>query len=169
MAALDAVHDRIAFDCGSAALNCYFQQQVTQDIRRKVTACFVALTREQHVAGYYTLASPSVPLVDLPTDIGKKPPPLPFRAGRTHGTPGGCPRVQGTRTGRRPARRCAGTRRRSEVAACALVVDAKDESAADFCQHHGFIALPCAPMTLFLPFSALPGLHAVDSGIRPRL
>jgi ribosomal protein S18 acetylase RimI-like enzyme len=42
---------------------------------------------------------------------------------------------------------------RSEIAAFALVVDAKDEAAAAFYSHHGFIALPDTPLTLFLPLA----------------
>ena len=44
---------------------------------------------------------------------------------------------------------------RSEIAAYALVVDAKDKSAAAFYRHRGFIDLANAPLTLFLPLSAL--------------
>jgi ribosomal protein S18 acetylase RimI-like enzyme len=40
---------------------------------------------------------------------------------------------------------------RSAMAAFALVVDAKDEAAAAFYQHHGFMPLPDSPLTLFLP------------------
>lgn len=36
----------------------------------------------------------------------------------------------------------------SEIAACALTVDAKDEQAAAFYRHHSFIALPNAPLML---------------------
>ena len=39
----------------------------------------------------------------------------------------------------------------AEIAAYALVVDAKDEAAAGFYAHHGFIALPEQPLFLFLP------------------
>lgn len=42
---------------------------------------------------------------------------------------------------------------RAEIAAHALIVDAKDEAAAAFYQHHGFIALPDSPLTLFLPLA----------------
>ena len=42
---------------------------------------------------------------------------------------------------------------RSDIAAYALVVDAKDESAAAFYRHHGLIALPDRPMTLFVPLA----------------
>lgn len=38
---------------------------------------------------------------------------------------------------------------RAEIAAFALVVDAKDEMAVRFYRHHGFIVLPGSPLTLF--------------------
>ena len=44
---------------------------------------------------------------------------------------------------------------RSEIAAYALMVDAKDETEAAFYQHHGFIALPDSPHTLFLPLATV--------------
>ena len=43
----------------------------------------------------------------------------------------------------------------AEIAAYALVVDAKDESAASFYRHHGFIALPVSTRTLFLPLATV--------------
>ena len=42
---------------------------------------------------------------------------------------------------------------RSEIAAHALMVEAKDETAAAFYRHHGFIAPPDSPLTLFLPLA----------------
>lgn len=45
---------------------------------------------------------------------------------------------------------------RSEIAAYALMVDAKDETAAAFYRHHGFIALPDSPLTLFLSLASVP-------------
>jgi GNAT superfamily N-acetyltransferase len=45
---------------------------------------------------------------------------------------------------------------RSEIAAYAVLVDAKNPTAVDFYRHHGFIALPDSPQTLFLPLAALP-------------
>lgn len=75
---LDAAHNRATFSSGSGPLDRYFQQQVTQDVRRKVTACFVALAIEQRIAGYYTLAAASMLLNDLPSSIGKKLPRYPL-------------------------------------------------------------------------------------------
>jgi len=43
----------------------------------------------------------------------------------------------------------------SSMAVYALLVDAKDESAARFYLHHGFIPCVGAPHTLFLPISTL--------------
>jgi len=40
---------------------------------------------------------------------------------------------------------------RSEVAVCALVVDAKDEPAKRFYLHHGFVAFGDNPRALILP------------------
>lgn len=49
----------------------------------------------------------------------------------------------------------------SEIAAFALIVDAKDAHAARFYLHHGFIALPDAPLTLFL---ALATVQIIKNG-----
>lgn len=151
--ALDAAHERASFSSDSEPLNRYFQQQVTQDIRRRVAACFVAVTHEQRVAGYYTLAATSLLLAELPASVGKKLPRYPS--------------VPAVRVGRLAVdqafqRRGLGgalladafTRSiRSEIAAFALVVDAKHELAARFYLHHGFVALPNNPLSLFLPLA----------------
>lgn len=51
---------------------------------------------------------------------------------------------------------------RSEVAAYALMVDAKDASAAAFYQHHGFIALPDSPLTPFQPLATALSARKAD-------
>jgi len=47
---------------------------------------------------------------------------------------------------------------RSEIAAHAMLVDAKDEAAADFYRHHGFKSLPNQALTLYLPLACVPDL-----------
>lgn len=151
--ALAADHDRRPFDSGCVALDRYFQRQVTQDIRRRVTACFVALTQERRIAGYYTLASASLRLSELPAETAKKLPRYPsipaVRLGRLavhrafHGQGLGGALLADA------LKRAA----RAEIAAFALIVETKDEQAAAFYQHHGLIALPDSPHTLFLPLS----------------
>lgn len=145
--------DRNTFNCGTEALDCYFRDQLSQDIRRRVTACFIALSNDDRVAGYYTLASSSVFLGDLPENIKKKLPRYPsvpvVRMGRLaidqafkgQGLGGALLADALTRV------------IRSEIAAYALVVDAKDNTAADFYRHHGFMITARDDLTLFLPLA----------------
>jgi predicted GNAT family N-acyltransferase len=44
---------------------------------------------------------------------------------------------------------------KADIAAFALVVDAKDEHASQFYKHHGFVALGDAPLCLFLPLASV--------------
>jgi hypothetical protein len=74
---LDVGHDRVLFNSSSEPLDRYFREQVTQDVRRRVAACFVALSEERRIAGFYTLASASLLLADLPVSLGKKLPRYP--------------------------------------------------------------------------------------------
>jgi ribosomal protein S18 acetylase RimI-like enzyme len=152
---LDAAHDRAAFNSDSEPLNRYLREQATQDIRRRVAACFVALAEGQRIAGYYTLASASLLLTDLPTGIGKKLPRYPtlptVRMGRLAVDQAFKAQGLGGALLADALNRAA----RSEIAAFALIVDAKDETAAAFYRHHGFIALPDSPLTLFLPLAPI--------------
>ena len=71
-------HARDAFACGVEALDSYFARQASQDVRRRVSTCFVALDASSgKVAGYYTLAAGGVPLTDLPEALSKRLPRYP--------------------------------------------------------------------------------------------
>jgi ribosomal protein S18 acetylase RimI-like enzyme len=150
-----AAHDRSSFTSASEPLDRYLREQVTQDIRRRVAACFVAVTDEQCVAGYYTLAAASLLLTDLPPSTAKKLPRYPtvpaVRVGRLAVDLAHKGQGLGGALLADALHRSAG----SEIAAYALMVDAKDEGAAAFYRHHGFIALPDSPRTLFLPLAAV--------------
>lgn len=152
---LASEHDRAGFNSGSEPLDRYLREQVTQDVRRRVTACFVALTDESRVVGYYTLASASLLLADLPSSIGKKLPRYPtvpaVRMGRLAVDQG----FKGLGLGGALLADALDRAVGSEIAAYALMVDAKDETAAAFYRHHGFIALPETPLTLFLPLATV--------------
>lgn len=152
---LDPGHNRSSFRSGSEPLDGYFQRQVTQDIRRRVTACFVALTREERIVGYYTLASASLLLSDLPVSLGKKLPRYPSVPAVRMGRLAVDQEFRGRGLGGALLADALDRVIRSEIAACALVVDAKDESAATFYRHHGFIPLPDSALTLFLPLATV--------------
>lgn len=153
---LDAALDRSQFQSGSEPLDRYFKEQVTQDIRRRVTACFVALDQENRVAGYYTLASASVPLTDLPVSLAKKLPRYPSIPTVRMGRLAVDQTFKGQGLGAALLADALDRAIHSEIAAYALVVDAKDDVAATFYRHHGFIALPDTSLTLFLPLASVP-------------
>lgn len=155
LAALDAVHDRAAFCSDSEALNRYLREQVTQDIRRRVAACFVALTDEQRIAGYYTLASASLLLSELPASTGKKLPRYPTVPAIRMGRLAVDQAFKGQGLGAALLADAIERAVRSEIAAFALMVDAESPVAAAFYQHHGFIALPDSALTLFLPLATI--------------
>jgi GNAT superfamily N-acetyltransferase len=68
----------LLFRCGEDALDRYFQTQVTQDIRRHIANCFVAVEAiAGTIAAYYTISAASIPLVDLPPDETRRLPRYP--------------------------------------------------------------------------------------------
>lgn len=156
---LDSTHDRNAFDSGSAPLNRYLREQVTQDVRRRVTACFVALNATHQIAGYYTLASASVLLSDLPAAIAKRLPRYPTVPAVRMGRLAIDQNFQGQGLGSALLADALQRAARAEIAAYALLVDAKDTHVAAFYQHHGLLALPDAPLTLFLPLATVQMLY----------
>jgi ribosomal protein S18 acetylase RimI-like enzyme len=152
---LDAKHDRTTFTSDSEPLDRYLREQVIQDIRRRVASCFVALTNEQRIAGYYTLSSTSVPLADLPVSISKKLPRYKAVPAVRMGRLAVDQAFKGLGLGGALLADALGRSARSEIAAYALIVDAKDEIARAFYVHHGFNKLPDSPMVLFLPLATI--------------
>ena len=155
LAPLDAEHDRAAFNSDSEPLNRHLRQQVTQDVRRRVAACFVALADGPRIAGYYTLASASLLLSDLLANTGKKLPRYPTVPAVSMGRLAVDQAFKGQGLGAALLADALDRAVRSEIAAFALMVDAKYEAAAAFYRHHGFIALSDSPLTLFLPLATV--------------
>ena len=155
---LDLSSDRYSFVCGTAPLDKYFQTQVSQDIKRRVTACFVASDVHGKIAGYYTLASASVLLSDLPEALIKKLPRYPSVPAVRMGRLAVDQTFKGKGLG---AALLADALRRavtSEIAAYAFIVDAKDEDAASFYAHHGFIAFTNHPLHMFITLATVKDL-----------
>jgi ribosomal protein S18 acetylase RimI-like enzyme len=149
--ALDKEQDRSGFYCGAASLDRYLKEQAAQDMRRRFAICYVALTETKRVAGYYTLSSADLPLNDLPEEIARKLPRYPNVPAVLVGRLAVDQEFQGQRLG--PALLVDAIKRtkRSEIASFGLLVDAIDEKAKNFYQHHGFVPLPDSPLKLFLP------------------
>lgn len=164
LAPLDVAHDRRTFRSDSEPLNRYLREQVNQDIRRRVAACFVALADRQRIAGYYTLASASLLLSDLPASTSRKLPRYPTVPAVRMGRLAVDREFQGQGLGGALLADALDRAVRSEIAAFALIVDAKDETAAAFYRHHGFIALPDTPLNLFLPLASAMQASAAGRG-----
>jgi GNAT superfamily N-acetyltransferase len=131
--ALGASHDRAGFSCGVEALDRYFQKQATQDVRRRATACYVALEAPgAKVASYYTLAAAGIPLADMPAELAKQLPRYPSVPVARLGRLAVDQAYRGRKLGSALLWDAVQRSSRSEIAVFALVVDTKDDQAETF-------------------------------------
>jgi GNAT superfamily N-acetyltransferase len=159
---LDQRHDRSSFRCGSDALDRYFKERATQDIRRRVAGCFVAADQHGRVAGFYTLAAASVALDALPEGMAKGLPRYPVVPAMLIGRLAVSLEHQGKGLGSALIADAVVRADRLGIGAFALIVDAKDERANAFYEAIGFVALPGQTRRLCIPIeTALRGLRGV--------
>ena len=72
---LSKKHKKTVFECGKDILDNYIRNQASQDVKRKLSACFVWEDIETElIRGYYTLANNSIPLNVIPEKWRKKLP-----------------------------------------------------------------------------------------------
>lgn len=151
-------HDRAAFDCGDADLNSYLKRYARQNHESGGAKCFVACPDDDasRVLGFYTLSPASLEHARTPSvvsrGLARYDVPV-FRLGRlaTDRT------VQGRGLGGalllRAADRC--MRVASEVGGVALLIDAKNDLAANWYETYGAVRLHDAPLSLVLPFAVV--------------
>jgi GNAT superfamily N-acetyltransferase len=146
-------HDRAGFSCGVPLLDDYLHRFAVQHVRKGVTTVHVLVddAAPAVVLGYYTLSAAEVDSVELQTVDRKRLPryPVPcFRLGRLavraerHGDGLGRLLLAGA------VERC--LRAKQQVAGYALIVDAKDDAAAAFYRHFGFVICAGDPLMLYL-------------------
>jgi ribosomal protein S18 acetylase RimI-like enzyme len=152
--ALGPHHDRKTFTSGVDALDRYFREQVTQDERRRATACYVAIEAATgKVAGFYTLAASGVPLADMPAALAKRLPRYPSVPVARLGRLAVDAAYRGRQLGAMLLWDAAMRAARSEMAVFALVVDAKDDQAEAFYRHHDFVAFGSLSRQLIYPLA----------------
>jgi predicted GNAT family N-acyltransferase len=151
------LHDRTSFRCGVPELDDYLHRFAAQQSARGVSAVYVLVDSEQpsRILGFYTLSAAQVGVLQMRDSDQKKLPryPVPcFRMGRlacsvTHRGQGLGKLLLGC-----AVERC--LQARKQVAAFAMLVDAKNDSAKAFYLHYGF--MPCAdsPLKLYLPLGS---------------
>jgi GNAT superfamily N-acetyltransferase len=158
---LGSEHDRAAFSCGVEALDRYLHQQADQDFRNRVAAPFVLRAADSpRIIGYYTLLAFTVELAELPENLTKRLPRYPRLPAVLIGRLAVDKRFAGQGWGKvlllDALRRS--LEQSEQIAAMAVVVDAKDDAARAFYQHYGFEQLGERPSRLFLPMKTVEQL-----------
>ena len=73
---LDSKHRKKEFSCGKDMLDKYLHEQANQDVKKKLSICFVKEDSTTGlVQGYYTLSNSSIPKDLIPFDVQKRLPP----------------------------------------------------------------------------------------------
>ena len=156
VAPLAADHDRAAFQSRVEPLDRYLRVQAGQDVRRRLAAVFVFVDAATGtISAYYTLSAFSVDPGSLPVEVARRLPQRPVPCtllGRLAvDTP-----YRGQGLGAAALAHALGRAQRAgeDVAAMAVVVDAKDEAARSFYEHHGFEQFLDDEFRLFMPLQS---------------
>ena len=154
---LDKTHNRNAFECEEQQLTDYIKKQVSQDIKKRLAVCFVAIDSANNVIGYYTLSSESLGREQIPDKYLKKVP-------QNYNAPvillGRLARnitAKGTGLGEHlllDALFRAFTLSEESIGAMAVIVDPMNQFAIKFYEKYGFEQLPDSEK-MFLPMSTI--------------
>jgi GNAT superfamily N-acetyltransferase len=158
---LTRAHHRQTFSCGNEALDRYLHTQARQDMQRYLAQVFVLVADDRTtIEGYYTLSNSSLLLSELPEALRRRLPRYPKIPVTLLGRLAVDTRYQGQGIGRLllvdALRRSA--LQAATIASLAVVVDAIDETAANFYKKYHFLPLPETPHTLFLEMATIQRL-----------
>lgn len=150
-------HNRKGFTCGVSALDEYLQRFAVQQSKKGVTVVRVLVddSMPTEILGYYSLSAAQIEVNSLEEadkiQLPRYPMPC-FRMGRL----ACCTAHQGKGFGKLligcAVARCMEARK--QVAAYALIADAKSAHAKNFYKHYGFKACVDSPITLYLSLGA---------------
>jgi ribosomal protein S18 acetylase RimI-like enzyme len=159
--ALTATHDRLSFSNGVEPLDRYLRELATQNIKRRISNCLVALDDNGAIAGYYTFAATSLPLTELTPEETKRLPRYALLPAGLIGRLAIDRRLQRHGLGGALIMDAVTRAARADQANFALIVDAKDDAAIAFYEHLQFRRFASRPKSLFLPLAtALQALRA---------
>jgi predicted GNAT family N-acyltransferase len=158
---LTATHNKEAFSCGNEMLDNYLHKQAKQDMKRKLSACFILSDNDKEIKGYYTLSGASIKRSQLPDEIIKKLPPsykdLPVTLLGRLAVAG---KFKGQGTGRIlliDALKRSYETSETSVASMAIITDPIDEAAAKFYSKYGFLSLQDSSR-MFIPMKTVEQL-----------
>lgn len=149
-------HDRAAFSCGEPSLDAYIHRQAGQDMKRDLAVCYVLCPHDSStIIGYYTLSAASVELTSLPPELAKK-------SGRYHVVPAVLlgrlavdSRFAGQGMGAILLLHALRRALRAGIGVKLVIVDALNQNAANFYEHHGFRRFQDSPQRLYMPLSTV--------------
>ncbi|NLF44298.1 MAG: GNAT family N-acetyltransferase [Bacteroidales bacterium] len=154
---LEKTHKRKDFSCEEDSLTEYIRKQVSQDIRRRLAACFVAVDNKQNVIGYYTLTSESLGRELIPDKYLKQLPESYNAPVILLGRLARDIKAKGTGLGEYlllDALFRSYKLSNENIGAMAVVVDPINEKAAEFYKKYGFEQLPDSEK-MFLPMKTI--------------
>ena len=159
---LNANHKKSAFKCGNDQLDHYLHRQANQDVKRKLSACFILADKEHHIKGYYTLSNAGLSRDLIPEKIKKR---LPMSYSSLPVTLLGRLAVSEEFKGQGVGKLLLiDALKRSvqvskTVGSMAIIVDPIDENAVLFYEKHQFMLLPGSGK-MFLPMKTIEKLFA---------
>jgi predicted GNAT family N-acyltransferase len=157
--AYDKSFDFKDFDCGEPILNKYLTNYASQDIKRYLASVFLGVNHKtKRVIGYYTLSSNRIDISELETKYTKKLPNYPYLPAILIGRLAIDKDCQGQKLGEYLLLDALHKSFKSEIAAFAVIVEAKNEQAVNFYKSYGFIHFVDNSNKLFLPMNTIAKL-----------
>lgn len=157
---LEKHHNRKDFACEVEALTEYIQKQASQDVRKRLAACFVAVDENDNVLGYYTLSSQSLGRETIPSKYAKRVPKNYSAPVILLGRLARDIKSKGSGLGEHllmDALFRSYTLSQESIGAMAVVVDPINELAVNFYRKYGFEQLPDSER-MFLPMNVISQL-----------
>ena len=144
--------NRAAFQCGDGAIDLYFHERASRDMREKLAAVFILVSKAnpEIIIGFFTLSGQQVTCTDLPEDLRKKTGRYKVLGVTLLGRMGVAREFQGQKHGRRLlfAALHEAWKATRHVMSFAVVVDAKSESVVPFYEKYGFRSLEGARLIM---------------------
>lgn len=131
---------KTSFSCSVKALESYFHQNASQDVKKGLAKCFVLIDNKQSkIIGYYTLSALSVPVSDIPQERINKGIPYPNIPAVLIARLAIDDCFQMQEYGKFLIADAMYKIKNTTVGSAILVVEAKDDNAASFYERLGFI------------------------------
>ena len=143
---LNPKHRKKEFSCGKGILDKYLHQQANQDIKRKLSVCFVLTeSKTERIKGYYTLSNNSISQEFIPLKYRRKlPKSYSFIPVTLLGRLAIDKKFQGKGIGKilliDALKRCYEISK--SIGSFAVIADPLDKVAEEFYEKYGFIKLP---------------------------